>query len=150
MSKAREIAEERLARGEISEAEFDQLIYRIERDAQKEEQAPQPAPAPKQVSSGSTGGGDWGWVLIPFALVAISLYIGNQRLDALPDEVRTTCMARTGNQLKCDCFASQIQGDFSAFDLAPVLSLFSSKSDADAEEIAKKAATICGLTFDNR
>ena len=66
MSKAREIAEERFARGEISEKELQSILNRL-KDSENQIRTSVPAPAPAKKSGGGISG--------VFKLIGTGLFI---------------------------------------------------------------------------
>lgn len=155
MSDARRILDERLAKGEITEEEYDKLVAKVESSVKNSDQKPPTKPTQPTnptVSSAKKSESDNNmWVNVGIvAAVVLGLFFWNrssERSDGYETCIRNNMFSQSSDA-GCNCLADQmIQRITPAYYLPIVGGMFFRPSETEATAIAKNSLNYCKRRF---
>jgi Short C-terminal domain len=155
LSDARRILDERLAKGEIDEAEYDKLVAKLDTSVKSSEQTPvsKPTEAPKPVAAptnkADSDSNKWVNVGI-FVAIVLGLFFWNrssERSDGYDTCIRNNMFSQSSDA-GCSCLADQMVGKITpAYYLPIVGGMFFRPSETEITTIAKNSLNYCKRRF---
>lgn len=140
LSNAKDIADERLAKGEITKEEHSAIISSIGEASVVRNKNNTNDKSASNTSIENFIVNKIASILIPAIVVIMG--IGYFRYESLADSQLTQCTA-TVDAAKCQCMLSVFRENTSFLDETPILKIFRDQSDARSEAISNEAISVC-------
>ncbi|WP_372742213.1 hypothetical protein [Neptunomonas sp.] len=143
MSKAREIAEERFARGEISKEQLQNILDNISSEPQSATTEP-----PPHKKKGSTFFSPSNMLLAGFAFMILLGFVSK---SSAMKEVKNSCLAKSASsqinptaiEAACECYSRKYIGPITVFAFVPLAGELIIPSDRELTKLAYAAKKPC-------